>query len=88
MIVFKNFDFFRSTDLVSLIVMAYSIILPLLLPSRIGIIFSVGHAFLWRIIHSYGLGAILRAQSQEKFLTRHFVKWGGGVQEAFQNWKR
>ncbi|CAO3624925.1 unnamed protein product [Cunninghamella blakesleeana] len=87
MIVFKNFDFFRSTDLVSLIVMAYSIILPLLLPSRIGIIFSVGHAFLWRIIHSYGLGAILRAQSQEKFLTRHFVKWGGGVQEAFQNWK-
>ncbi|KAI9307991.1 phospholipid methyltransferase-domain-containing protein [Cunninghamella echinulata] len=87
MIVFKNFDFFRSTDLVSLIVMAYSIILPLLLPSHIGIVFSVGHAFLWRIIHSYGLGAILRAQSQKKFLTRHFVKWGGGVHEAFQNWK-
>ncbi|KAI8093518.1 phospholipid methyltransferase-domain-containing protein [Halteromyces radiatus] len=87
LIVFKNFDFFRSTDLVSFMVMTYAILLPLLLPSRIGIIFAVGQAFFWRIIHSYGLGALLRAQSQDKFFTRHFVKWGGGVQEAFHNWK-
>ncbi|ORZ12271.1 phospholipid methyltransferase-domain-containing protein [Absidia repens] len=87
LIVVKNFDIFRSTDLVSVLVMAYAIILPLLLPSRIGIAFAVGQAFFWRIVHSYGLGALLRAQSQKKFFTRHFVKWGGGVHEAFQNWK-
>ncbi|KAI8337739.1 phospholipid methyltransferase-domain-containing protein [Chlamydoabsidia padenii] len=87
LIVVKNFDIFRSTDLVSSIVMTYAVILPLLLPSRVGVAFAVGQAFFWRIIHSYGLGALLRAQSQKKFFTRHFVKWGGGVHEAFQNWK-
>jgi phosphatidylethanolamine N-methyltransferase len=88
LIVVKNFDIFRSTDLVSFIVMTYAVILPLLMPSRIGVAFAVGQAFFWRIVHSYGLGALLRAQSQKKFFTRHFVKWGGGVHEAFQNWKR
>ncbi|KAI8073022.1 phospholipid methyltransferase-domain-containing protein [Gongronella butleri] len=87
LIVFKNFDFFRSTDLVSFVIMTYAVLLPLLLPQRAGIAVAVGQAFFWRIVHSYGLGALLRLQSQRKFFTRHFVKWGGGVQEAFQNWK-
>ncbi|ORX60539.1 hypothetical protein DM01DRAFT_1404787 [Hesseltinella vesiculosa] len=87
LIVFKNIDFFRSTDLVSIMIMAYAVLLPLLLPQRAGIIVAFAQALFWRIAHSYGLGALLSSQSQRKFFTRHFVKWGGGVQEAFQNWK-
>lgn len=54
------------------------------------------HACAWCIFHSFGLGLLLRAQSQSKFLVRHFLKnyhyppgdrGEGAVQEAFTNWK-
>ncbi|KAG0168996.1 phosphatidylethanolamine N-methyltransferase [Apophysomyces sp. BC1034] len=87
LIVFKNFDLCRSTDLVSAFVMFYALVLPLLIPGKLGVVFAVLQALLWRIFHTCGLGWLLRAQSANKFLTRHFVKWGGGAQEAFKNWK-
>lgn len=54
------------------------------------------HASGWCIFHSVGLGLLLRAQSQSKFLVRHFLKnytypvndnGDCAVQEAFTNWK-
>ncbi|KAI9019983.1 phospholipid methyltransferase-domain-containing protein [Phycomyces nitens] len=87
LMVFKNFDLCRSTDLVSLMVMIYAFITPILVPGKSGIVIAISQAFIWRIFHSYGLGTLLRLQSTEKIFTRHFIKWGGGVQEAFQNWK-
>lgn len=56
------------------------------------------HAFLWRIYHTFVLGWILKAQSDSKFLVRHFLKHyhysssnlesgRGAVQEAFSNFK-
>ncbi|KAI8097432.1 phospholipid methyltransferase-domain-containing protein [Halteromyces radiatus] len=87
MIVFQNLDIFRSTDLVSLMVMVYSILLPLLLPDQMGITAALLQAFIWRVIYSGGLGTLLWAQSTTKFFTRHFVKWGGNQVDAFQNWK-
>ncbi|ORY96613.1 phospholipid methyltransferase-domain-containing protein [Syncephalastrum racemosum] len=87
LIVFKNFDLFRSTDLAGAIIMTYSLITPLLLRGQAGVVFAISQAFFWRIFHSYGLGALLYAQSKSKFFTRHFVKWGGGVEQAFRNWK-
>lgn len=84
---FKNFDLFRSTDIVAAMIMFYAIMTPLLVQGRSGISIAIVQAFAWRAIHSLGNGAILRAQSNHKFFTRHFIKWGGGVQEAFQNWK-
>ncbi|KAI8373027.1 phospholipid methyltransferase-domain-containing protein [Radiomyces spectabilis] len=87
LIMFKNFDFFRPTDLASALVMLYSLALPFLMSGRKAVVFAVLQAFAWRIFHTYGLGWILRAQSTNKYFTRHFVKWGGGTQEAFQNWK-
>ncbi|EPB87815.1 hypothetical protein HMPREF1544_05344 [Mucor circinelloides 1006PhL] len=87
LIVFKNFDLFRATDFVAAMLMAYAIITPLLIPGKIGVAISIVQAFFWRALHSLGNGAILRSQSNNKFFTRHFIKWGGSVQEAFQNWK-
>ncbi|KAI9318250.1 phospholipid methyltransferase-domain-containing protein [Dichotomocladium elegans] len=87
LIVFKNFDLCRSTDLASAALMIYSFITPLIIGGKTGVVFSVVQAVFWRLFHSYGLGALLRAQSERKWFTRHFVKWGGGADQAFQNWK-
>jgi hypothetical protein len=54
------------------------------------------HALAWCIFHCFGLGFLLRAQSERKFIVRHFVKHyhyppnddgAGALQEAFTNWK-
>ena len=54
------------------------------------------HAFFWRFYHTFVLGFILQAQSQSKFLVRHFLKHyyypdndggKGAIEEAFTNWK-
>ncbi|KAI9271746.1 phospholipid methyltransferase-domain-containing protein [Phascolomyces articulosus] len=87
LIVFKNFDLCRSTDLASAALMTYSVITPLVIGGKAGVTFAIVQAIFWRIFHSYGLGALLRAQSKGKWFTRHFVKWGGGVEQAFANWK-
>ncbi|KAG2205387.1 hypothetical protein INT47_007172 [Mucor saturninus] len=87
LIVFKNFDLFQSSDLAAGLVMVYASITPFLVQGKLGIVYAVFQVFFWRIFHSFGLGFLLYAQSKTKFFTRHFVKWGGGVNEAFQNWK-
>lgn len=54
------------------------------------------HALTWCLFHSFGLGLLLQAQSERKFLVRHFLKHyhyprndngKGAVIEAFANWK-
>lgn len=54
------------------------------------------HALAWVVFHSFGLGLLLRAQSERKFLVRHFLKHyhypqndhgKGALYEAFSNWK-
>lgn len=88
LIVFKNFDLCQSSDLASGLVMVYAAVTPFLVQGKWGTIYAVLQAIFWRLFHSAGLGWLLYAQSKNKFFTRHFVKWGGGVNEAFQNWKR
>lgn len=89
LIVFKNFDLFRSSDFASLLVMFYAAYVPLFAMSGSnGVTFSVAQALVWRVFHSYVLGALLHRQSTDKFITRHFLKWGGVVQDAYNNWKR
>ncbi|KAI8642269.1 phospholipid methyltransferase-domain-containing protein [Parasitella parasitica] len=87
LIVFKNFDLCQSSDLASGLVMVYAAVTPFLVQGKCGTIYAVLQAMFWRLFHSAGLGWLLYAQSKNKFFTRHFVKWGGGVNEAFQNWK-
>ncbi|CAH1763642.1 9099_t:CDS:10 [Entrophospora sp. SA101] len=50
--------------------------------------FLVLQCLAWRIFHSYGLGYMLHLQSKSKFLTKHYVKYGGTAGDAFSNWKR
>ena len=52
------------------------------------------HSVFWCSFHYFGLGLLLRAQSQNKFLVRHYLKnyhyddgGQGAIIEAFTNWK-
>ncbi|ORZ04453.1 phospholipid methyltransferase-domain-containing protein [Lobosporangium transversale] len=90
LIVFKNFDPFRATDIFVSLIILYATIVPLLFSNMgPGVItfFIVFQALLWRIFHSYVLGFVLYRQSTDKFYTKHFIKHGGTVQDAFQSWK-
>lgn len=78
----------------------YAIIIAFLPPlsSHNEVALHFTHALLWRVYHTFVLGSLLKAQSNSKFLVRHFLKHyhypdgslasgQGAVQEAFTNWK-
>lgn len=90
LIVFKNFDIFRSNDIFVALIIFYATLVPLLISNtgpRFLTFMIVIQALIWRIFHSYILGAVLKQQSDRKFYTKHFIKHGGTAQDAFQSWK-
>ncbi|ORY01758.1 hypothetical protein K493DRAFT_334828 [Basidiobolus meristosporus CBS 931.73] len=90
LIVFKNFDFFRSNDLFLVLIMLYGgVVIPLLAnrSERTFTWFLIGQCLVWRLIHNYVLGAVLYFQSIAKFWTKHFIKHGSTNKEAFESWK-
>lgn len=65
---------------------------------RTSMVVHFAHALVWCIIHYFGLGLLLRAQGDHKFLVRHYLKnyhydyaqsdrGQNAVIEAFANWK-
>jgi len=95
-VILKNFDPLRATDFGFAVAMFYiglSLILPFLrTTSQIAILCA--NALGWRFIHTFVLGYVLKAQSEKKWMVRHFLKHyhyeGTGftaVEEAFNNWK-
>ncbi|KAI9011116.1 phospholipid methyltransferase-domain-containing protein [Gaertneriomyces semiglobifer] len=90
MITLKNLDLFRSTDVQTLVIAAYTAASALLVgpidqPWKFW--FYIGQTLLWRVIHTYGLGTVLYLQSKHRFWNRHFIKHGESPREAFHHWK-
>lgn len=86
LIIFQNFDYFRSVDLFLLYSLVFTGILALPsinLPSWFFVVLSV----FWTAVVKFGLGVILSLQSRHKFWVKHFIKHGGSNREAFSNWK-
>src|SRR5215471_7312023 len=88
LIVFHNFDPCRSADL-SLIVIIFYTLSTFILTRGVawGQTFIVVQAVAWRLLHSVGLGIILKAQSSDKLWTKHFIKHGSTPLEAWSQWK-
>ncbi|TFK90909.1 phosphatidylethanolamine N-methyltransferase [Polyporus arcularius HHB13444] len=93
-VLLHNVDLLRASDFQLVLVLFYAIALTLLPTGSLTLHFV--HAVTWCLFQSFGLGLLLRAQSQHKFLVRHYLKHyhypqhdrgQGAVQEAFQNWK-
>ncbi|KAJ3154184.1 phosphatidylethanolamine N-methyltransferase [Geranomyces michiganensis] len=90
LVVFKNLDWFRATDLQTVVLASYTIIAAFMIgpidrPWKFW--FYVGQTLAWRVIHTYGLGAILYLQSNHRVWNRHFIKHGETTKDAFQSWK-
>ncbi|SCV73024.1 BQ2448_6949 [Microbotryum intermedium] len=95
LLVFKNLDVFRNRDLAFLLVVFYGAVgffMPSL-GSKAQISLAFVHTLAWRCFHSFGLGLALKAQSERKWIVRHFLKHyhyemeGEAVDDAFKNWK-
>lgn len=83
-----------------MVVLIYAVLITLL-PTLSSRAFHFLHALTWCLFHSIGLGLLLRAQSERKFLVSHFLKnyyypqaqvmardvGKAAVIEAFANWK-
>jgi len=84
LIVFKNFDPFRSADVLTTIILINTCgVYFMNLPTW----FYFVQAACWRTFHSIILGFVLQKQSKEKFWTKHYIKYGFSAQDAFSNWK-
>lgn len=64
-----------------ILLLTYTSLLFFLLPSTSfsaspssSIVLHATHALSWCLFHSFGLGTVLRAQSEGKFLVRHYLK--------------
>lgn len=90
--------FLRAGDAKLVLLTFYAVgsaIIPSLFPtSTLALHFA--HALIWRIFHSFGLGALLRSQSERKTYVKHFIKHyvyhrgdvkQAALEEAFSNWK-
>ena len=84
----QNMDLHRVGDLCALILQIYIILFALLTPSTPlwQTFFSV-NATLWRLWYNLGLGYILDRQSNKRSWTRHFIKYGDDIEEAWRQWK-
>lgn len=90
----------RASDQ-KLLLLAFYAILICTLPSFLGtprslLIAHFFHALAWRIYYSVILGSVLKAQSNGKWLVKHYLthyhypandRGEGAVKEAFENWK-
>ena len=83
-----NFDLYRTTDYSLVLLLGYLLALTIVTPKTpFYQTLFVLHALLWRLWHSIGLGVILTLQSKDKTFTRHFLKYGESVGEAWHQWK-
>lgn len=94
-VVFSHLDMLRATDFLLVVAVVYAT-LPFLFYNvgpRTLVVLLCANALAWRVYHSFGLGAALNAQSRDKWIVRHFLKFypfadaRDAVYEAFEQWK-
>ncbi|KAJ2827820.1 phosphatidylethanolamine N-methyltransferase [Coemansia furcata] len=92
LIIFKNFDLFRASDILIMLLLAYSVGIPL------GFMWATGHVRLvlvysicqcvgWILFRTLVLGFLLKRQSTSQLITRWYIKHGGNGEEAFSSWR-
>ncbi|KAJ2746401.1 phosphatidylethanolamine N-methyltransferase [Coemansia sp. BCRC 34301] len=92
LIIFKNFDLFRASDILIMLLLAYSVGIPL------GFMWATGHVRLvlvysicqcvgWILFRTLALGILLKCQSTNQLITRWYIKRGGNSEEAFSSWR-
>ena len=84
----QNLDFYRVVDVAVFFLQLHMVALAVFTPSTpLFQALFVTNAALWRLWYSLGVGYMLDRQSIKKKWTRHFVKYGEDVEEAWRQWK-
>ncbi|KAI9328916.1 phospholipid methyltransferase-domain-containing protein [Zopfochytrium polystomum] len=86
LVIFRNFDLFRSTDLLTVCVWTYTGLAALAV-GPVDSDWKLWQAVFWRFTYNWILGGMLFLQSRNKFWSRHFIKYGETPKEAFHHWK-
>lgn len=85
MIVFKNLNLARSSDLSLIVIIIYTFLQVFFyFPTW----FFVGQVLVWRLFYVVGLGYILYRQDRDGNYVRLFLARGATKLDAFENWKR
>ncbi|KAJ2001045.1 phosphatidylethanolamine N-methyltransferase, partial [Coemansia thaxteri] len=92
LIVFKNFDLFRASDILIMLLLAYSVGVPLAFMWITGhvqlvLVYSICQCVGWILFRTLALGYLLRRQSTSQLITRWYIKHGGNGEEAFSSWR-
>ncbi|KAI8832646.1 phospholipid methyltransferase-domain-containing protein, partial [Chytriomyces cf. hyalinus JEL632] len=88
LLMFKNFDLFRSTDVLTMLVWILTLINACIVGRTCGLnLLDTRQALFWRFIYSGVLGYVLHLQSKYTFWSRHFIKFGETAFDAFRHWK-
>jgi len=85
LIVFKNINLFRSSDICLVILLTYTFLQYLY---NLPLWFYVAQVIVWRLFYTVGLGYILRQQDRNQDYVRQFLARGATKKDAFENWKR
>ncbi|KAF8339261.1 phosphatidylethanolamine N-methyltransferase [Amanita rubescens] len=99
-VILKNIDLLRANDAMLVLIIMYGLTISFIprLSEKTALAVHFIHTVAWLMIHYVALGLLLKAQSGNKFIVRHFVKhyhysqndaYGGkgAITEAFNNWK-
>ncbi|KAJ2839228.1 phosphatidylethanolamine N-methyltransferase [Coemansia erecta] len=92
LIVFKNFDLLRASDVLILLLLVYSVGVPLCFwwafgHSQMVFVYSAAQCIIWVLFRTLVLGLLLRKQSTSQLITRWYIKHGGDGEEAFSSWR-
>lgn len=87
MLIFKNFNITRVTDVAVLATAVYSALLYFLPRNSFWYLVTFSSALGWRLFHNFGIGYLLHKQSENKLWTRLFLKHGKTSLDAYEQWQ-
>lgn len=87
MLVFKNFNITRITDVAVILMAGYCSLLYFLPQNSFWFLVTFFSALGWRLFHNFGIGFLLHKQSENKLWTRLFLKYGKTSLDAYEQWQ-
>ncbi|KAL0057796.1 phosphatidylethanolamine N-methyltransferase [Marasmius tenuissimus] len=73
-LILNNIDLFRATDFLFVLILAYLAFFTLSPIARTSPILHFTHTVAWTLFHCFGLGLVLKAQSEDRWLVKRFLR--------------
>lgn len=87
LIIIKNFTLARTTDILTVIIVLNTMILAIVPKTKWWTSITFLLAVFWRLVQTWGVGAILVEQSKNKSWFRLFLKYGLSIEASYEQWQ-